>query len=80
MGRCCEIEAQISRKEMAMKQIFERIQSTSEYCGFKLYGGCEPISEILLGRVTQWFNLKHLANPLIRQGNSPRVDLVQVRP
>src|SRR5678815_1454698 len=25
-----------------------------EYRGFKLYGGCEPISETLLGRVTQW--------------------------
>jgi hypothetical protein len=25
-----------------------------EYSGFKLYGGCDPISETLLGRVTQW--------------------------
>lgn len=25
-----------------------------EYRGFKLYGGCEPVSETLLGRVTQW--------------------------
>jgi hypothetical protein len=25
-----------------------------EYRGFKLYGGSEPITETLLGRVTQW--------------------------
>ena len=25
-----------------------------EYRGFNLYGGSEPISETLLGRVTQW--------------------------
>ena len=37
-----------------MSQTFERIESTSEYRGFKLYGGCEPISETLLGRITQW--------------------------
>ena len=37
-----------------MKQIFERIESTLEYCGFKLYGGREPISETLLGQVTEW--------------------------
>lgn len=25
-----------------------------QYRGFNLYGSCEPISETLLGRVTQW--------------------------
>jgi hypothetical protein len=25
-----------------------------QYRGFNLYGGCEPISETLLGRITQW--------------------------
>ena len=25
-----------------------------QYRGFNLYGGSEPISETLLGRVTQW--------------------------
>jgi len=25
-----------------------------EYRGFNLYGGCEPISETLLGQVTKW--------------------------
>jgi len=35
-----------------MNQTFE--QMTAEHRGFKLYGGCDPISETLLGRVTQW--------------------------
>lgn len=25
-----------------------------EYRGFKLYGGCDPYSETLLGNVNQW--------------------------
>ena len=25
-----------------------------QYRGFNLYGGCEPISETLLGQVTEW--------------------------
>ena len=25
-----------------------------QYRGFNLYGGCEPISETLLGRITEW--------------------------
>jgi len=31
-----------------MNQTFE--QMTAEHRGFKLYGGCDPISETLLGR------------------------------
>ena len=30
------------------------IEKTAQYCGFKLYGGCEPISETLPGNVTHW--------------------------
>ena len=40
--------------ECQVNETFERIESTLEYCGFKLYGGCEPISETLLGQVTEW--------------------------
>ena len=35
-----------------MNQTFE--QMTVEYLGFRLYGGCEPIRETLLGAVDQW--------------------------
>jgi len=30
------------------------IEETAQYRGFNLYGGCEPTSKTLLGRVTQW--------------------------
>ena len=30
------------------------IEKTSQHRGFNLYGGCDPISETLLGPVTQW--------------------------
>ena len=30
------------------------IEKTAQHRGFNLYGGCEPITETLLGRVNQW--------------------------
>src|ERR1044071_4445405 len=35
-----------------MNQTFEPMKD--EHRGFKLYGGCEPLSETLLGNVTHW--------------------------
>ena len=33
-----------------------------QYRKFNLYGGCEPISETLLGRVTQWKSTGSIAH------------------
>ena len=35
-----------------MNQTF--VPMNQEYRGFNLYGGCEPFSETLLGKVTKW--------------------------
>ena len=37
-----------------MNPILEPLERTAQHRGFNLYGGCEPISETLLGRVTHW--------------------------
>jgi len=42
-----------------MNLSFERIQSTGQYRGFNLYGGCERISETLLGRSLNEANRFH---------------------
>ena len=36
-----------------MKQTFEAIQTASQYRGRNVYGGCDPISDTLLGQITQ---------------------------
>jgi hypothetical protein len=34
--------------------LISEVHVNEQYRGFNLYGSCEPISETLLGRVTQW--------------------------
>src|SRR5678815_4221813 len=47
-----------------------------EYLGFKFYGGCEPISETLLGRVTQWKPIGCIA---YKHSNGVVVELTRFR-